>query len=68
MDHSVYAGATDVPYSYGVLGNEWAWPDGLSALQSHCIEDHAEEADQPAAKREARRLLRSVLRFVLGLK
>ena len=48
-----------------LMGNEWAWPDGLAALESHCVEEHA-DAEQTSTRREARRLLRKALRFLFG--
>lgn len=64
MDQSVYAGASDVPYSVAQMLNESVWPDGLAALETHCVQSHS-VADEESAQQKTHRFLQ---RMVQGLR
>jgi hypothetical protein len=59
VDQSVYAGASDVPYSFAQMVNESVWPDGLAALETHCVQSHSDTGEE-SAQHKTHRLLRRI--------
>jgi len=60
VDQSVYASASDVPYSFAQMMNEAVWPDGLAALETHCVQNHSESAEE-SAQQKTHRFLRTII-------
>jgi hypothetical protein len=59
VDRSIYASASDVPYSFAPMLNGTLWPDGLAALETDCVQNHSDIGQ--TVKRKTRRFLQAMI-------